>query len=321
MRVLALARPQALVPCSAPWTAGYRAKIGRRRPGFPACARLDFRSGQYAVPRRQRSVRADRSPHDATIRRAAGFAGATKPSALQKALLPRPRHDPERADRAHRHRCAKISWTIVHDIDLSALAPDAGAERGVSRACRGGASSSPMAAAIMPRAFWSASAWPMLFDDIWDIRTIGLHAQAATRRPIERIVAAAGLRARKRGDVRGHGAQSDAGPCVGHDHGLDEQRLGLVAPGPGISSGGAPRISIMRSTIWPNSFIPSGSDNDRMIRHARIDRCRLGSARDAGRRHQRRSARGGGGGPGRSGRGTLARRREDERRMAGATNG
>ena len=30
-----------------------------------------------------------------------------------------------------------------------------------------------MAAATMPRAFWSGWSWRHLFDEIWDIRTIG----------------------------------------------------------------------------------------------------------------------------------------------------
>ncbi len=127
------------------------------------------------------------------------------------------------------HRSRSPIWHYVHDIDLSRSAPRSGAGCGASRGCRAGALSSPMAAATMPRAFWTGWAWRHLFD-------------ADLGHPHHRLCAQArAARLCQRGGAGGPGARPQAAmfddiarnlvpaACHGHDHGMAEDRRALGA--------------------------------------------------------------------------------------------
>ena len=111
---------------------------------------------------------------------------------------------------------------FVHDIDLGDLTPDASLGFAIERlpgrryvftnGCR------HHAARILARL-----GMDHLFDEIWDIRTIGF-VPKPDRRAYDRVVAQAGLAPDTRRHVRRYRPQSGAGPGLGHDHGLAEDR-------------------------------------------------------------------------------------------------
>ena len=81
----------------------------------------------------------------------------------------------------------------------------------------------------------AAASWPTCSTQVWDIRTIGFHAQARRRRPMTRWWRQAASTPATGRDVRRYRPQSGGAARTGHDHGVAGRPERLVAPGAGIS--------------------------------------------------------------------------------------
>ena len=225
----------------------------RRRltaPDFRHVRALGFRPGQHAVSRRQRRLRAHRRAHDRICRRLSGHGPPMRPAALQKTLyrehgttlnglIKLHGMDPEPyLDFVHRDR------PVATCMPMPALALP-------SNGCPAAAMSSPMAAPIMRRAFWSGWACPSVR------RRSGTSAPSASRPspihpPIDRVLAHGGFA------PRAAAMFDDIARNLVAAHALGMTTVWLNSGGAGTGRGRnfrllRPRISTMKPRTSPNS--------------------------------------------------------------------